>query len=283
MYQIKINKTEVDILQLILHNPLSEKDIANELDLSPSWTSECITHLASIGFIYIEKKGISNFSQIIKNSFGESLKLLLTEKGMLNLKAILPDSGLVILPLLLQPGSNLNEISCRTGLTKRTIHNKLHDWKSMGLIKLNKYPEVIVLKERDPYLQQFLIEFCKTRNRLFLSKKYPKAVIVWEWRDEFIFTTNEKMDDNIFLKAGVTGLEEFTNELVHNSEYYYYCTYKKVLSLEEILIQSIRIDPINPRQIRIIRNQMEEGNIDKKILFTHAKKYDIHKSLKERL
>ena len=283
MYYIKINKTELDILQLILHNTLSENEIAKELNLSLSWTSECVHYLEQIGFICIDKKGISAYPRIVNNSFGNSLKRLLTEKGMLNLKATLADSGLQILPLLLKPGYNYNDLSKRTGLTKRTIRNKLKDWKSMGLINLKKYPERISLNERNPYLVQFLIEFCKTRNRLFLLQKYPKAVIVWEWRDEFIFSINKKISDNLFLDAGVTGLEKFSNELAHDSEYYYYSSYNKPLSLEEILTQTVKINPINPRPFRIIRNQIEHGNIDKKNLFTYAKKYDISKILKERL
>ena len=129
MYQIKINKTELDILQLILQNTLSEKEIANELNLSFSWTSECVHHLEQIEFISIDKKGISRYPKIVNNSFGNSLKRLLSEKGMLNLKATLADSGLYIIPLLLQPGSNYNELSNKTGLTKRTIRNKLSEYE----------------------------------------------------------------------------------------------------------------------------------------------------------
>jgi len=283
VYRTKINQTELKILELMLQRKISETEIARELNLSLSWISECVHHLVDIGFVRIEKKGISRFSQICNDALGESLKRLMIENRMLNLNAILPDSGLLILPLLLDPGSDLKEISERTDLTRRMIRNKLSDWKSMGLIGLERYPDILMLTERETHLSQFLIEFCRARNRSYLSKKHPSGVVVWEWRDEFIFSIDKKIEDDGFQKAGVTGLEDFDDVLFHSSEYYYFCPGKDSLSIEEILIQAIRLDPLNPRMTRMMKRQLENGNIDEKILIMHAKKYDVSHKLKARL
>ena len=268
---------------MILGQVLPEKEIAKELKQSASWISECIHHLIDIGFVDLEKKGISRFARISNNSVGTSLRLLMEENKMLNYYMIFPNSGLIILPLLLRPGTKINEICLRTHLSKRAIYYKMKEWKSIGLIDLKKYPEKVILSNNKTYLSKFLIEYCKNRNRRFLNETYPKGNIVWEWKDEFLFSTKEKIDNEYFLQAGSTRLEEFDIELLHTSQYYYFRIGKESVSLEESLVQTIRTDPMNPRPIRITREAIKDRALNCDVLFDFAKKYGVYKILKTRL
>ena len=283
MFLEKMNRTELRILELILDRVLPEKEIAKELNQSASWTSECIHHLIDMGFIDLEKKGVSRFARISNNSLGASLRLLMQENRILNYELIFPNSGLIILPLLLRPGLKINEICQRTHLSKRAIYYKMKEWKSIGIIDLGKYPEKVVLSTNKTYLSKFLNEYCKNRNRRLLNETYPKGNIVWEWKDEFLFSTYENIDNEYFLSAGSTRLLEFGIELVHTSEYYYFSIGKESVSLEESLVQTIRTYPMNPRPIRIVRETIKDRTVNYNALFDFAKKYGVYKILKTRL
>ncbi len=283
MFLDKMNRTELGILELVLDKALPEKLIAAELERSPSWISECVHHLVDMGFLSLGRNGISRIIRISDNGLGASLRRLMKENRMLDYDLILPNSGLIILPLLLEPGTNMDEICRRTRLTSRTVHYRLRDWKSIGLIDLGKYPKSISLSGYHPNLSNFLVEYCKHRNRRFLNKTCPEGDIVWEWRDEFLFSTSGRMDDINYLPAGVTRLHDFGVELVHTYEYYHFSIGKESVTLEESLVQTVRTDPMNPRPIRIVREMMGNGMVNRDVLFDIAKKYDVHKTMKTRL
>jgi len=283
MFLEKINKTELKILEFIVQKCVSEKVISSNLNQSLSWVSECIHHLAEINFIYVKRKGISKYVSINNNNLGRSLERLIIENELLNLDTLLPNSGLLILPLLLTPGSNINEITEKTQLTKRTIYYKIKEWKSIGIIDLKKYPQKIVFNNSKNNLIKFFIEYCRNRNQKFLDERCPNSTIVWEWRDEFIFTSDNKVISNDFITAGSTRLNELINDIISLSSYYYFNTKEKTISLEEAFIQTIRLDPMNPRPFRLLKNQIKDKNINENDIFEFARKYGVFRRVKGKL
>ena len=280
MFLEKINKTELKILKLVVNNSLSEKEIARALGLSQSWMSECVKHLSDMGFTRTDRAGITKLVKLEDNDIGTSLKRLIIEGGMLNLDHLLSDSGLLVLPLLLTPGDSIGEIARKTGLTKRAIHYKLRIWKGMGILDLKKSPDVITFNRRHNLLINFIIEYCRHRNQRYLISEHPESLIVWEWRDEFLFTTKGEINENKFTHGGPTRLNEFTDELITSAEYYYFSIGNKPISLEEALVQTVKLDPMNPRPLRLLKNYLHDEKIELDEIMKYARKYGVYRLIK---
>lgn len=281
MYLEKINKTELKILDLVLDNGLTEKMVASELDRSPSWISECVTHLSMIGFVDVIRNGISKEVTISDNDLGTGIRKLMIDEPMLSLDVVLPDSGLLILPLMLSTGTSVREISRRTHLTTRTIYNKIRKWKGMGLIDLKVSPGSVKFNKSKYNLIEFIEIYNRYRNRRYIREEVQDGVIIWEGHDEFMFTSVMDVDQTIFRTAGPTRLEELGSNLISLRRYYHFSTIGNEISLEEALVQTARVDRINPRPYRLMREHVKKGEADKGKIFFYARKYEILDRIEE--
>ncbi len=283
MYLEKINKTELKILDLVLYNGITEKMIASKLERSPSWTSECVTHLSMIGFVDLIRNGISKEVIISDNDLGTGIRKLMIDEPMLSLDVVLPDSGLLILPLMLSAGTSVREISRRTHLTTRTIYNKIRKWKGMGLIDLKVYPDKVSFSNFMYNLIEFIEIYSRYRNRRYLKDEVRDGVIIWEGRDEFLFTSGMDVDKDIFRNAGPSRSEELGGNIMSRSRYYHFSTIGNEISLEEALVQTVISDLNNPRPYRLIGEQIKMGNADKERIISYAYKYGIPDRIEERM
>jgi hypothetical protein len=104
-------------------------------------------------------------------------------------------------------------------------------------------------------------------------------VIVWQWRDEFLFSIDAKLNDSNALSAGLTRLDELKSGLAHSQQYYYYGHADKAISEEEAFMQALYVDPYNPR----IKNLIREGlrKFDSEGFFNYAGKYAKKNAIKD--
>jgi predicted transcriptional regulator len=275
MIKNKLNRTELKIFRLLLHNKPTITNIASKLNLSLSWTSECIDHLEDLGFIDVEKRGISKYVFISSKPPGEKLSLLMNENDNLDLNKILIGLKLKILPLLLRPGSNIKEISKKTSLSKETINNSLKLWKSMGIARFDKQTKMYSINSRQIYLIQFVIKYSEFINQEFLKEHLPNAIMIWQWRDEFLFSYPSHIKKSQFIEAALTRLDNSGYELLHVSQYYFYSPGLKNVSKEEAFVQSIKIDPNNPRILKLLRNAFDKKEVNRKQISKYARKYGL--------
>lgn len=172
-------KTDLELLQRLLYKQMTISHIARELEKSLSWTSERVSHLKKLGLIDVGKKGLSNFVAISSNPVGKSLSLLMTESAYLNLDKILTGSGLLILPLLLEPGYKPKDLSIRISRSLRTVKDTLVRWKSMGVVILDEKTGLYSLNPRQTYLVEFVKAYSELRNKSLLEEAFPEAIIIW--------------------------------------------------------------------------------------------------------
>lgn len=147
----------------------------------------------------------------------------------------------------------------------------------MGVVLLNdgKY----LINPRYKLLADFLRKFSEYKNTCFLNAIFPQAVIVWQWRDEFVFSIEQKIDDSGFLPAGISRLDDLDYNLMHTHEYYCYRVDKIIVSEEEALVQALHIDPNNPRIKRLFKIHID--SINKDTLFEYANKYGLKTKIRE--
>ena len=276
MFKEKISATDLEVLQLLLYdNTLNISQIASKLAISLSWASECVSHLASMGLLEVKKTGISRFVSFSSNPLAKKLSLLMAESPHLNLNKILTGSGMLILPLLLEPGYPPQEIARRVSRSLRTVKDALARWTSMGVAILDKKTGIYYLNPRQKYLIQFVKAYAESRNTALLKDTYPEALIVWQWRDEFLVSSPRHIDHPKFRTAATSRLVEFGYDIIHTSHYYFYTPQLLTVSKAEAFVQSIKVNPDNPRIFRLLTNALDEHTITKKDIRYYAKKYQV--------
>lgn len=268
-------KTDLELLQRLPYKQMTISQIARELGKSLSWTSERVSHLKKLGLIDVEKKGLSNFVAISSNPVGKSLSLLMTESSYLNLNKILTGSGLLMLPLLLEPGSQPKDISTKVSRSLRTVKDALVRWNSMGVVILDGNTGLYSLNQKQNYLIEFVKAYSEFRNKRLLEEIFPEAIMVWQWRDDFLFSTPHQIAHPKFVAAAVSRLDQFGCKIVHTSHYYFYSPNVDTVSEEEAFSQAMKIHPGNPRISRLVKDALKDGTIKKAVLRHYAKKYDI--------
>ncbi|MDO9536937.1 MAG: hypothetical protein Q7J68_01295, partial [Thermoplasmata archaeon] len=175
------------------------------------------------------------------------------------------------------PGYSVKELAERTSLSLRTVKGLLPRWKRMGVVlqeKTNYH-----LNPRFKFLADFLRRFNECKNLSIMREKYPEAVIVWQWRDEFMLSTETKLKDPNILPAGLTRLDVLKSRLAHTQEYYYYGHAEKEISEEEAFMQALYVDPYNPRIKRLISERLSE--LDSEVFFDRAGKYANKTAIKD--
>ena len=264
-----MNKTEVRLLRVLQGRQLALSELALELSKSLPTVSQRVKHLVALGLVEKGRQGSNMLVSIPKTPLGESLSLLVAEEAMLNLETLFSDSGLLILPLLLKPGYSAKELAERTSLSMRTVKGLLPRWKRMGVVLQEK--SNYQLNPRFKFLADFLSKFNQYRNLSIMKDRYPEAVIVWQWRDEFMFSTEEELEDPDAIPAGLTRLDSFEANLAHTHDYYYYGHADDEITEEEAFMQALYVDPYNPRIKDLISQRLR--HLDDNAFFSYAGKY----------
>jgi predicted transcriptional regulator len=275
MVDQKLSNTDLEILQQVLYEGKTLSEIAQSLRTSLPAISNHVKHLASMNLIDIQKKGKYKSIKISSSPIGESLFLVMTESSYLNLKRILTGSGLLILPLLLKPGSKTEEISKKISRSVRTVKNTISRLREMGIVILDKNNHNYMLNYNQKYLTQFIEIYSEFKNKTLLREFYHDAVIVWQWRDEFMFSIPYQIDNPRFITAGVSRLDELGYKLFHTINYYFKSPELKGVSKEEAFAQALYIDQKNPRIVRLVNEAIRDNKVDRDKFKYYSEKYKI--------
>lgn len=273
MFKERLNKNEIQILRHVMATTRSTTAIAKALEISLSWTSECITHLEEMGLVITNKRGVTQLVSRSESPFAYRLHLLISEVPQLNLDLVLAGPGLKILPYLLEPGSTLKAIASSAGISERSVKDTLKRWMGMGVAikKKDRYS----LNPRQKHLVEMTIAFSEQRNGLILKGIYPEALIVWQWGDAFMFTIGHSITHVACHSASTSRAQELGYDVISTSAYYYYDPNGGDISEEEALVQGMITDPNNPRSQRNIRYALENKRIDIRSLRRLGRKYKI--------
>lgn len=281
MHHAGLHQTHLDILRYVNMGERTVSEIASHVGKSMSWTSECIGHLVGMDLVVKSKRGLEVRVRSASNELSQSLGLLIVEAPMLNLSVLLDKAGLALLPVLLDPGSTTGEMGRRTGLSLPTIRGKLRTWRGMGVVVRETGSRRYRLPDNHGELVSFVVSFSRWRNRRALAMVLPGAIIVWQWRDEYLFSIDERIDLPDFLSAGPSRLEELGYDILHLREYYFHHPFIDVVSEEEALVQSLRTDPNNPRMERFIVEGIESREADTLAILEFGRKYGLKKALEK--
>ena len=132
-------------------------------------------------------------------------------------------------------------------------------------------------------LIEFIEIFSRYRNRRYLKDEVHDGVIIWEGCDEFLFTSGMDVYQNIFRPAGPPRAEELGCNILSRSNYYHFSSIGNEISIEEALVQTVRVDPNNPRSYRLIRDHVRKDDADKEKIISYAGIYGVLDRVEERM
>ena len=268
-------KTHLDILGFVYKMERTVSQIAKHVHKSISWTSECVNHLIGMDLLKKRKEGLEVFVGPAKNELSQSLAILIFEAPMIDLSKVLRKAGLTILPVLVDPGITANEISQRTGLSMPTIRTIIRKWRGMGIVVRERETKRYTIHPSQKELRSFISRYSQWFNRRMLGNVLPEALIIWQWRDEYLFSIEHRIDLSDFLSAGPTRLEELGYDILHLREYYLHHPENDEVSQEEALVQSLMTDPNNPRMLRFIREGIDNRGADLQAILEFGEKYGL--------
>jgi hypothetical protein len=222
-----------------------------------------------------EKRGLEVLVRPASSELAKGLELLMVETPMLDLPALLDKAGLRLLPVLLEPGATAGELAMRSGLSLPTIRGKLRLWRGMGVVARDRGSRMYRLQVDNVELVSFVVSYSRWRNRRALAGVLPGALIVWQWRDEYLLSTDGRVDLPEFLSAGPTRLGELGYDVLHSREYYFHHPLIDAVSEEEALVQSLRTDPKNPRMERFVVEGIESREADIRAILGFGEKYGL--------
>ena len=279
MFREKLNGTEIRIMRLFPRSSISVAGIAEALEINFSWAYKCISHLEEMGFLNSGKNKRSTFVKMSDTPLGNALSVLLVEEPAMNLDALLGVSSLRMLPLLPEPGYSIGEMTERTGLSPRTVQTRIKKWRSMGVvIYLNrKY----MLSPRHPLVINLVREYSRSRNMLHLRESPFNATIVWQDRDEYLISTDKRVADGRYPKAGPTLLAELGYDIVSRNFYYMFNPLAIPVSEAESLVQTVMLDPINPRPLEYIGQAVSGNRVSKTEIKYYSAKYGVKDRVEE--
>jgi len=279
MFKETLNRNEIRILINIQRCSLSISQLADALNKNPSWISRNVNHLRALGFVDIKRIGRRVHVNLNDGPVGASISTLISEESMLNIETVLSGSGMQILPLILKPGNKAEEIAKRSSLSLRTVQGFLSRLRKMGVVTFSN--GFYVLSERHKPLIDYVKLYSYNAIIKFMNNIRNDASIVWYWRDEFIFSIEKTLSDHRFMSAATTRLRELNYDIIASKEYYLYNPLLTKVTEEHALIQSILIEPDNPRLVRMIRKAIKNEKIDRNSLIDYAAKYNIMKKVEE--
>ena len=265
---------------MALRGEMTISRISRELGRSTSWTSECVDKLVKRDWIDSRRAGFSKYVRIGNNVVGERLITLINENGNLNFNLIFTCSGLRVLPLLLDPGSGIGEISEKTSLSGRTIRDLFRLWKGMGIIYHIKTDGRYQLSPIYRNLIDFVEAYSQHENKRKIKERFPTAAIIYNRRDEVLFSLDRPVSGGDFLTAAGSRLEELGYDIIMDSYYLFHSPGLDQVSETEAVIQTIWIDPINPRPRRILREYLLEKDPDMDELISFGLKYGLQTTVK---
>jgi hypothetical protein len=185
----------------------------------------------------------------------------MAEGPHIGLAEVLPGPGLLILPLLLPPGSTRMELRRGTGLSAPTVRGRVRLWRGMGLLLVEGSPHRYSIQPQLGNLIGFIESYAAERNQRFLESRTPAGTIVWQRRDSFLFSSRIEVLAPEFIPAGVSRLEELGYDVVSPRHCYIHRPGLTRVAEAEALVQAVLMDPDDPRVARMVRRALKEHRV----------------------
>jgi len=281
MEQYYLSSTDINILIELSSKEMEVSSIVSLSGLSRPTISDSISKLSDMGLISQKKVGRIKLIKVVNSTLGEKLRSLIIQNPNLDFVKLFEGNGLMIMTTFIGNGSTMKEIVIKTGLSRRTIIRYLNKWRSMGVVWKSGHGGRYEINRNYPDLNDFLVELSKYWLSKTISEQLDDPLIIFNNGEKVLFVYKGDLDEERFKPAAYTYLEKKGFNVLSSSKYFQYTRGSEDISTLEAIIQSIRIDPINPRPRLIMHEYQRENDIEKKRLKDLIDEYNINDILAE--
>ncbi|KAF5427032.1 MAG: hypothetical protein C5S41_01915 [Candidatus Methanomarinus sp.] len=227
-----------------LKQPVSISDLGVTLGLDHSTISLVVSSFVEEGFVQKQRDGKKVFVKRANTLHARSLEEFLKEYPRLPIEEMFSYSSLEILSLLTYPHT-LTDIVAMTGLNRHTV--------STAILKLSRYGIVLkekrrfVLNKRHRNAADFVSYYWRYIANQRLLNIAENGIILWQRGHEFLFKTQtglEHTSGSHIQPTATTVFLRYDLGIMTSTRYYFHT--RRELSVEDHIIHTILIDPLNP-------------------------------------
>jgi DNA-binding HxlR family transcriptional regulator len=266
--EYSFSETELEILEEIAKGKHEFSSVETALSVSPSLLSYNLQKLQNKGLTKTTK---TYKKQVFFTDFKHAiiLKDLLSSYEYVDWDKILSGKALKILfQLLSKYQGNLPNIP------KNTLWRHLKKLKARGIVT----PTNTI----NPQFS-LLIEFLREYQKFFTSKRAnsvsENAIIIWQEDMEFLMRVPNEIKPSLenFFKTAISVFPQYNLPLFSEFDYYFYSTKKKMLKLEDVLLNTLLIEPANVRYTTyaLLLLKKTQCQIDKTYLLQEAVRFGL--------
>lgn len=227
-----------------LKQPVSISDLEVTLGLDHSTISLVVSSLAEEGFVQKKRDGKKVFVKRANTLHARSLEEFLKEYPRLPVEEMFSYSSLEILSSLTH-SHTITDIAAMTGLNRHTV--------STAILKLSWYG--IVLKEKRRFFlnkrHRKAVDFVSSYWRYMANQRLSDiagdGIILWQRGREFLFKTQTDLEHTSgphIQPTATTVFSQYDLGIMTGTRYYFHT--RRELSVDDQIIHTILIDPLNP-------------------------------------
>ncbi|MFQ6052340.1 MAG: winged helix-turn-helix domain-containing protein [Candidatus Hydrothermarchaeota archaeon] len=263
---MNLNGSEIKVLKTVAKKEReSIGEVVRNTKISYPHLSRILKSLSEKGILETRKRGLSKYVYFSDTKHAILLKTFLSEFGHMHLDKILSGSALVVLSPLAYSPLKKDEIISFSQLSERTVQSKLKILREFGII-IKKDKVTYEFNERFNLLREFIIEFRNYMNHKMAIEFANDAIILWQRGNEFLIKTSEFKESEEFMLTSLSAYHKFSVQLfVPEYYYYFYSPFKRDLSVEDIILHTLVLDPTDTRLILgvlLLWKKVEKINLD---------------------
>ena len=227
-----LTKSEISALRHLSERALSISELAAALGKSTSLASHITRSLQSKGFVRTQRKGMSTLASISQNNHAQALVDLIKNEPDVPWEAVLTYSAMNL----------LFERFERLDFNERSRSTRWRATRNLAAHGMLSDSSRIASNAR---LVHFLDAYGDYVTRAFALEVLPSdAAIIWSRGYRLLFRVGRgRKLPSRFLKTAISALPSYGVQLVSEYEYHFYAKGTDSLSLEDVIIHTLLVDP----------------------------------------
>ena len=269
-----LSRLELKIISL-LDTALSISELAERTSVTKGYTSRAVASLKDKGFVETSKRGITKKVTLSANLHASKLKTLLSRRSYMPFAELLHGSGLPIMAVLASGSADFTLLRDESGVSKATLRRWIKKFKEHALLMFqnNEY----ALSHDLVDLKEFLDYYCSYSAASILKEISPPGNFITAKGFEFIFSNEGEIVNENVKPSGLTAISEYIPLMLAENHYFYS---SRKLSLEEIAVHTIVIDPHSKRNLTYVILFILKTELDRDIFLKIAKRYRVEEIAK---
>lgn len=234
-----VRGSELEALR-VLQQEMSISELAEELELSRSYTSELISDLEGQGLVRTRREGRQKRVAPAEAKVVELFQQLTQTYPHVDFPSLLTEKTIACLYYLDTPVT-VADLAGQTGNYRNTVNRVVNRLLGHGIV--GKQESRYQLRDEFELLHEFATEYVHHTHRQTASTAASRFTILWESLDEFLVQTTESIDDAGFHLTGPGRFQEYGLPLLTTERYhYFYSETREDLSVVDVICHTLVID-----------------------------------------